>query len=105
MTDAYRVGRFHRDRPRPIIVRFANLETKLQVLRSKGVLYGAACPPELQGLRVYHDLSPGQLDWKRKLRGSYEQLLGLGIRVVFRRGYRLFALLGGTWTEFFPSSV
>ena len=32
MTDAYRVGRFHRDRPRPIIVRFANLETKLQVL-------------------------------------------------------------------------
>ena len=56
-------------------------------------------------LRLYHDLSAGQLDWKRRLRGAYDAFLEAHVRVVWRRGYRLFALLEGTWVEFYPQSA
>ena len=29
--------------------------------------------------------------------------VGKGIRAVWRKGYRLFALLGGSWVEYFPN--
>ena len=105
VDDCVRVGRYNPDRPRPVIVRFAKLEDKLQVLRGKAVLYTAACPEALKGIRVYHDLSTGQLDWKRRLRGAYEYYLGAGIRAVWRRGYRLFVLIDGLWTEFYSDTV
>ena len=105
VADCVRVGRYNPDRPRPVILRFDRLEDKVAVLRAKSVVYTAACPADLQGLRVYHDLSAAQLDWKRRLRGAYEYYLGVGVRVVWRRGYRLFALLEGKWTEFYSASV
>ena len=105
VADCVRVGRYNPDRPRPVIVRFEKLEDKLHVLRGKAVLYTAACPEALKGIRVYHDLSTGQLDWKRRLRGAYEYYLGAGIRAVWRRGYRLFVLIDGLWTEFYSDTV
>ena len=105
VRDCYRVGRFSPDRPRPVIVRFHSADTKVTVLRAKGVLYRPECPEALRGIRVYHDLSVQQLNWKLQLRKAYERFLGLGIRAVWRKGYRLFALLDGIWTEFYPSSA
>ena len=101
-ADAYRVGRYLPDRPRPIICRFNRLDEKIKVLRAKGVLYGPDCPGELGGVRVYHDLSPGAMDWKRKLVESFNFFLSRGIRAVWRMGYRLFALVGGSWVEYYP---
>ena len=105
IRDCSRVGRYDPDRPRPVIVQFSTLADKVAVLRSKGVLYGPNCPVELHGIRVYHDLSVPQLDWKMRLRGAYDWFLERGIRAIWRKGYRLFALVEGSWTEFFPSSV
>lgn len=105
VADCHRVGRFQPDRPRPVIVRFNKLAEKIDVLRGKGILYGGSCPEGLRGLRLYHDLSAGQLDWKRRLTGAYEGFLGAQVRAVWRRGYRLFALLEGCWVEFYPTSV
>ena len=101
-ADAYRVGRFQPDRPRPIIIRFNRIDDKIRVLRGKGMLYGDQCPSELAGVRVYHDLSPGQMDWKRKLVESFNFFLSKGIRAVWRMGYRLFALVEGSWVEYYP---
>ena len=87
---------------------------KVRVLRGKGKLYGGRITDLLDewatengGVPVclYHDLSAGQLDWKRRLRGAYDAFLEAQIRVVWRRGYRLFALLEGTWVEFYPQSA
>ena len=86
---------------------------KIAVLRGKGLLYGDGQSLMLREwveesgapLRVYHDLSAGQLDWKRRLRGAYDAFLEAQVRVVWRRGYRLFALLEGTWVEFYPQSA
>ena len=105
VADCVRVGRYNPDRPRPVILRFDRLEDKVDVLRGKSVVYTAACPADLRGIRVYHDLSAAQLEWKRRLRGAYDYYLGVGVRVVWRRGYRLFALLDGKWTEFYSASV
>ena len=85
----------------------------MAALRGKGVLYGDGMSQMLQEwveesgapLRLYHDLSSGQLDWKRRLRGAYDSFLQAGTRVVWRQGYRLFALLVGTWVEFYPQSA
>ena len=101
-ADAYRVGRYLPDRPRPIICRFNRLDEKIKVLRAKGALYGPDCPEEMGGVRVYHDLSPGAMDWKRKLVESFNFFLSRGIRAVWRMGYRLFALVGGSWVEYYP---
>ena len=76
-------------------------------------MYGDGLSPMLQEwvaesgapLRLYHDLSTGQLDWKRRLRAAYDAFLEAQVRVVWRRGYRLFALLEGTWVEFYPQSA
>ena len=89
---------------------------KVRALRGKGRLYGEGGEGlglmvrewvEASGvpLRLYHDLSAGQLDWKRHLRGAYDAFLEAHVRVVWRRGYRLFALLEGTWVEFYPQSA
>ena len=86
---------------------------KIAVLRGKGLLYGDGLSPMLQEwveesgapLRVYHDLSALQLDWKRRLRSAYDAFLGAQTRVVWRRGYWLFALLEGSWVEFYPESA
>ena len=105
VRDCYRVGRFNPDRPRPVIVRFHTADAKVTVLRAKGVLYRPECPEALRCIRVYHDLSVQQLNWKLRLRTAFHRFLALGIRAVWRKGYRLFALLDGIWTEFFPSSA
>ena len=105
VRDCYRVGRFSPDRPRPVIVRFHTADAKVTVLRAKGVLYRQECPAALCGIRVYHDLSVQQLNWKLRLRKAYDRFLALGIRAVWRKGYRLFALLEGIWTEFYPTSA
>ena len=105
VRDCYRVGRFSPDRPRPVIVRFHTADEKVAVLRAKGVLYRPECPEALHGIRVYHDLSVQQLNWKLRLRKAFDRFLALGIRAVWRKGYRLFALLDGIWTEFYPSSA
>ena len=105
MSDCWRVGRFSPDRPRPIIIRFDVLAEKVAVLRAKGVLYGGGCPADLEGLRLYHDLSAGQLDWKRCLRAAFDNFIQSDIRAVWRHGYRLFALEEGVWVEYYPSSV
>ena len=102
MEDAWRVGRFVAGRPRPVILKFRTVGEKVEVLQSKGQLYAANCPGELRGLRLYHDLSAAQLSWKMQLKGVYEGFLGANIRVVWRRGYRLFAFLEGSWEEFVP---
>ena len=101
-ADAHRVGRYLPDRSRPIICRFNRLDEKIKVLRAKGVLYTPQCPSELGGVRVYHNLSPGAMDWKRKLVETFNFFLSRGIRVVWRMGYHLFALVGGSWVEYYP---
>lgn len=68
VADCVRAGRYKPDRPRPVILRFATLAEKLEVLRAKSVLYTEACPAQLRGIHVYHDLSGSQLDWKSTLR-------------------------------------
>ena len=102
MEDAWRVGRFAADRPRPVILKFRTVGEKVELLQSKGQLYAANCPGELRGLRLYHDLSAAQLAWKMQLKGVFEGFLGANVRVVWRRGYRLFAFLEGSWEEFIP---
>ena len=113
VSDCWRVGRYAPERPRPVIIRFQRMCDKIAVLRGKGLLYGDGQSRMLQEwveesgvpLRLYHDLSAGQLDWKRRLRGAYDAFLEAQVRVVWRRGYRLFALLEGTWVEFYPQSA
>ena len=116
VSDCWRVRRYAPERPRPVIIRFQRMCDKVRALRGKGLLYGEGgkgLSPLLQEwveeggvpLRLYHDLSAGQLDWKRRLRGAYDAFLEAQIRVVWRRGYRLFALLEGTWVEFYPQSA
>ena len=76
---------------------------KVRALRGKGKLYEeggdtlAAEWAEESGVpvRLYHDLSAGQFDWKRRLRGACNAFLEAQIRVVWWRGYRLSALLEG----------
>ena len=112
--DCWRVGRYAPERPRPVIIRFQRMCDKVRALRGKGKLYGGGVD-DLQNewtgengglpVRLYHDLSAGQLDWKRRLRGAYDTFLEAQVRVVWRRGYRLFALLEGTWVEFYPQSA
>ena len=98
----YRVGRATAGRPRPIIVAFAELEQKVEVLRHKGRLYRRDCPPELLGVRVYHDLSPQQLEWKFRLKRAYDGLNAAGVRVIWRAGYRLLAREEDRWEEYVP---
>ena len=113
VSDCWQVGRYSPERPRPVIIRFRRMCDKIAVLKGKGLLYGDGLSPMLKEwveesgvpLRVYHDLSAGQLDWKRRLRSAYDAFLEAHIRVVWRRGYRLFALLEGTWVEFYPQSA
>ena len=102
VEEAWWVGRFAADRPRPVILKFRTVGEKVAILQSKGRLYAADCPGELRGLRLYHDLSAAQLSWKMQLKGAYEGFLGANIRAVWRRGYRLFAFLEGSWEEFVP---
>ena len=102
VADCWRVGRFMPGRPRPVILRFEGVGEKIAILRCKGRLYGDELGDCLRGLRLYHDLSPLQLSWKRGLRARYDGFVRDHIRVVWRRGYRLFALLGDSWEEFFP---
>ena len=114
VSDCWRVGRYAPERPRPVIIRFQRMCDKVRALRGKGKLYGGGLD-DLQNewmgengglpVRLYHDLSAGQLDWKRRLRGAYDAFLEAQVRVVWRRGYRLFALLEGTWVEFYPQSA
>ena len=113
VSDCWRVGRYAPERPRPVIIRFQRMYDKVAALRGKGVLYGEGLSDVLKEwveesgvpLRLYHDMSAGQLDWKRRLRGAYDTFLEANTRVVWRRGYRLFALLEGTWVEFYPHSA
>ena len=113
VSDCWRVGRYAPERPRPVIIRFQRMYDKVAVLRGKGVLYGEGISTILKEwvaesgmpLRLYHDLSAGQLEWKRRLRGAYDAFLEANTRVVWRRGYRLFALLEGSWVEFYPQSA
>ena len=116
VSDCWRVGRYSPERPRPVIIRFQRMTDKVRALRGKGKLYGERGEGldlmvrewvEASGvpLRLYHNLSAGQLDWKRRLRGAYDTFLEAQVRVVWRRGYRLFALLEGTWVEFYPQSA
>ena len=102
VEEAWRVGRFAADRPRPVILKFRTLGAKVEILKSKGQLYAANCPGVLRGLRLYHDLSAAQLSWKMQLKGAFDKFLGDNVRVVWRRGYRLFAFLEGSWEEFVP---
>ena len=102
VEEAWRVGRFAADRPQPVILKFRTVGEKVAILKSKGRLYAADCPGGLRGLRLYHDLSAAQLSWKMQLRGAFEGFLGANVRVVWRRGYRLFAFLEGSWEEFVP---
>ena len=96
------MGRFSADRPRPVILKCRTVGAKVEILQSKGQLYAADCPRELRGLRLYHDLSAAQLAWKMQLRGAFERFLGANVRAVWRRGYRLFTFLEGSWEEFVP---
>ena len=96
------MGRFAAGRPRPVILKFRTLGEKVELLQSKGRLYAADCPRELQGMRIYHDLSAAQLSWKLQLKEAFEWFLGAGVRAIWRRGYRLFAFLEGSWEEFVP---
>ena len=105
VRDCYRVGQFSPDRPRPVIVRFPTANAKVAVLCAKGVLYRLECPEALHSIRVYHDLSVQQLNWKLRLWKAHDTFLALGIRAVWRKVYRLFALLEGIWTEFYPTSA
>ena len=91
--DCYRVGRFSPNWPRPVIVRFHLADAKVTVLRAKGVLYRPKCPEARHGIRVYHDLSVQQLNWKLRLRKAHDTFLALGIRAVWCKGYRLSALI------------
>ena len=102
VEEAWRVGRFAADQPWPVILKFRTLGEHVEFLQSKGQLYAADCPRELRGLRLYHDLSAAQLSWKMQLKGEFDRFLGAGVRAVWRRGYRLFAFLEGSWEEFVP---
>ena len=101
--NCFRAGRFSARRPRPVIIAFNDLATKVKVLRSKRIFYSDACPPELRGLRLYHDLSPLQLQWKVLLRPSYDFFQDQGTRAIWRNGYRLLAYTHGSWEEYVPN--
>ena len=105
VQDCYRVGRFSPDWPRPVIVHFPTADAKVAVLLGKGALYHPECPEALHLIRVYHDLSVHQLNWKLQLWKAHDTLLALGICPVWGKGYRLFVLLEGIWTEFYPTSA
>ena len=106
VADCWRVGRFMQGRPRPVILRFAGVGEKIKVLCSKGRLYGNEVGGCLRGLRLCHDLSALQLSWKRGLREVFDGFLRDHVRVVWCQGYCLFALLEGSWVEFFlPSAL
>ena len=70
VSDCWRVGRYAPERPRPVIIRFRRMCDKVTVLRGKGRLYGDEKSLMLKEwveesgapLRLYHDLSAGQLD-------------------------------------------
>lgn len=64
VQDCYRVGRFSPARPHPVIIHFHSVDAKVTVLHAKGVLYRPECPEALHSIRVYHDLSVQQLNWK-----------------------------------------
>ena len=81
VSDYWRVGRYAPERPRPVIIRFSRMCDKVKALRGKGKLYEERMTDlvnewvEENGgvpVRLYHDLSVGQLDWKRRLRGAYD---------------------------------
>ena len=105
IRNCFRAGRFSSTRARPVIIAFDDLAEKVQVLRAKKLLYTATCPPELRGLRVYHDLSPLQLRWKVLLRPSYDFFKDQGTRAIWRNGYRLMAYTHGTWEEYIPREI
>ena len=102
IRNCFRAGRYSSKRARPVIIVFNDLAEKVRTLRSKKVLYSDSCPPELRGLRLYHDLSPLQLRWKVLLRPSYDFFVEQGTRVIWRNGYRLMAYTHGSWEEYVP---
>lgn len=104
IRSVYRVGRISSTRPRPIIAELPDVASKVLVLRAKRVLYAPDCPASLQSIRIYHDLSPLQMDWKIRLRSAYDFFKAHDIRVIWRNGYRLLAFVDGQWTEYFPSA-
>ena len=73
VSGCWRVGRYSPEWPRPVIIRFQRMCDKIAALRGKGLLYREGQSPMLKEwveesgapLRLYHDLSAGQLDWKR----------------------------------------
>ena len=102
------VGRVTTLRPRPVIIAFTKLGDKIRVLRAKGALYDAEnCPggPAFRQLRVYHDLSPLQLDWKLQLKNTFDDFRAHGARVIWRNGYRLMVFQDGIWNEYVPESA
>ena len=105
VRSCFRAGRFSSTRARPVIIAFDDLAEKVRVLRAKKMLYMASCPPDLRGLRVYHDLSPLQLRWKVLLRPSYDFFKDQGTRAIWRNGYRLMAYTHGTWEEYIPREI
>ena len=90
VSDCWRVGRYAPERPRPVIIRFQRMCDKVRALRGKGKLYEGVMSDlvtewvEESGVpvRLYHDLSAGQLDWKRRLRAAYDAFLEAQVRVV-----------------------
>ena len=106
--ECYSVGRVSTSRPRPVIICFSKLSDKIRVLRAKGALYDAEnCPggPTFRSLRIYHDLSPLQLDWKLRLKNTFDDFRTRGARVIWRNGYRLMVFTDGVWNEYVPESV
>ena len=102
IRNCFRAGRYTSTRARPVIIAFNDLAEKVRTLRSKKLLYSDSCPPDLRGLRLYHDLSPLQLRWKLLLRPSYDFFQEQGTRVIWRNGYRLMAYTHATWEEYLP---
>ena len=103
--NCFRAGRFTPSRPRLVSIIFNDLATKVAVLRAKKKLYTDDCPPDLRGIRVYHDLSPIQLRWKLLLRPSYDYFRDQGTRAIWRNGYRLMAYTHGAWEEYIPREI
>ena len=106
--ECYRIGRFAGSRPRPVIICFTKLNDKICVLRTKSTLYDYKnCPGGVGfcNLRIYHDVSPLQLDWKLRLRAVFENFRAHGTRVIWRNGYHLMAFLEGVWAEYVPNSI
>ena len=70
--NCWRVGRYSPEWPCSVIIRFQWMCDKIAVLRGEELLYGDGLSPILQEwveesgapLRIDHNLSAGQLDWK-----------------------------------------